>query len=174
MNMLKLAGTLLLLTGSVGMAWTYRETLRTNIKQLQYLQQILQMFQSEIQYHKSTLPEACRQVGKRVAVPYKESLLHIYERMKENTGVAFALVWKEEMKACMERLCLAKKDKEIFLGIADNCGFADESMQLQALRQCEKEIGKSLALLEGTIENKSRVIMSTGIMGGILLIVLFI
>lgn len=172
--MLKIIGAILLICGTTGFGLACRDEMNQILYHLRYLQNILELIKSEISYSKATLPEACKNVGKKVHEPYQSSLTTVCEVMKKNKGLTFDVVWKQEMGKCLKKLPLKKKEIDIFLDFSTCSGFPDNKMQVKALEQYYHLLGQSVKTMEESIENKSKVVMSMGLISGIFLTIVLL
>lgn len=172
--MLRLLGGICLLTGSVGMGWSWREYLKQEVAQLYEMRQIMKMFQSEITYSHVPLQEACRRISGQVREPYKEAFLKIHEHMLRNNGEKFEEIWKEQIKVCMQQLAVRGEEKRFLYEFGTNVGFMDERMQVEVLEQLMDKLQLAIDRQERELANKCRVVMSISVLGGLMLTILLI
>ncbi|RXS75422.1 hypothetical protein ETP43_09490 [Blautia faecicola] len=93
--MLKAGGALLVFFAGWGMGnWKSRQYQR-RIEDLQMLQLIISCLTGEISFARNTLPEAFSRISTKVVSPFREYLQSIAERLKAQTGEAFAGILKE-------------------------------------------------------------------------------
>lgn len=172
--MLKLIGASLVLLGTAGYAFSCKKDLQERLYHTRCLKNILELLESEIRYSRSSLPEACRMIGNRVEEPYRAGLLSVFKVMDENEGLPFSLIWKQQMDESLQKTAASKKDRTLFLQFADSTGFADHQMQLQVLEQCKERLGQSVRRQEESMENKTKVVMSMGLIGGLFLTIVLL
>lgn len=172
--MLRCIGVLLLMTGSIGIGWSVRTGLKENLNHLYQMRQIFWMFQKEIAYSKAPLPEACRKIGGRVEEPYKRAFFAIKDEMAVNYGTAFPALWEKQMEICMKEVPVSAQDKRIFLDFGNCIGYMDGTMQAEAVEQYVHKLELTIERLEKEMADKSKVIMSLSIMGGLMLAVILL
>ncbi len=172
--MLRIIGIILLMCGSVGVGFSYRKRMKENLHTLYQLRQIFKMLQNEIIYSKASLPEACRRLGNNTQTPFKEAFEEIYQEMTLNNGRPFSTIWKQNMYGCLKKLPISEEDKKVCLSFGDCVGFIDEKMQAEAIEQYMHNLNLSVKKLEDDMTNKSKVIMSLSIMGGLLVAIILI
>ena len=172
--MLKVIGAVLVIAGAVGISFSYRQDMQNYLNNTRCFFIILELLESEIQYSKASLPEACRMVAQRVEEPLCEGLMNVWKGMCENRGLTFSIVWRQEMGKCLNNLPAGKKEKEQFMQFADSSGFADNRMQLRAMERCREILGQSIKKQEEAIENKTKVVMSMGLIGGLFLTIVLL
>lgn len=172
--MLKLIGAVFVLTGTVGFALACKQELYDRLHHTRCLYRLLELLESEVRYSRASLPEACRIISNRIEEPYRTGLQSVWEEMQANRGLSFLQVWKIQMENCLQPVATAKKDKLLFLQLADSTGFADCRMQLRALEQCRELLGQSIKKQEESMENKTKVVMSMGLIGGLFLTIVLL
>ncbi len=172
--MLRLIGILFLMGGSFGLGLSLKNRMKDNLNALYQIQQIFKMLQNEITYSKAPLPEACRRIGSRIKEPYGKAFKEIYEKMLLNNGCSFSEVWKECMKKCLKGAVLSEEEKRVCLDFGDCAVYMDEKMQAEAIEQYLHRLELSVKKLEEDMINKSKVIMSLSVMGGLFVAIILI
>ena len=164
----------MIVTGCLGMGLWYREHFIGRLETLRELQRIQEILISEIRYGKSTLPESCNHIADRLKEPYQSCFARIYERMRENTGVVFGQVFREEMEACLAGLPLKEEDKKCFLTLFPDNGYVDESMQIRTIEQSKELLQHTIGELERENAEKCRMAVGLGAMSGLLLLIVLV
>lgn len=172
--MLKLIGAVLIIAGAAGLGISYRQDFKDRLYHTKCLYTILELLESEISYSKAALPEACRMISNRIMNPYSAGLYNVWEIMNLNNGLTFSLAWKQEMGKCMYDIPIGNTEKEAFLKFAESTGYADNQMQLKMLEKCKITLGGAIKHQEERMENKSKVVMSIGLMGGLFLTIVLL
>lgn len=138
------------------------------------LNRILELLIGEIRYGKATLPECCIRIAGRLPQPYNNSFVHIYEEMKENTGVGFGPIFHKHMEDCLNELPLSEEDKGQFLSLFGDKGFADEGMQIRSIEQNKELLQYTISSLERENKEKCRMAVGLGAMSGLLLVIVLL
>ncbi len=172
--MLKLIGAVLIIAGTVGLGFSCRQDLKDRLYHTKSIHTIMDLLESEISYSKASLPEACRMISRRMDEPYATGLYKVWELMNSNQGLAFSFVWKQEMGKCMSNISIDNSEKESFLNFVDSTGYADNQMQLKMLEKCKNVLKQAINRQEEKMENKSKVVMSIGIIGGLFLTIVLL
>lgn len=172
--MLRLIGIVFLMCGSFGVGWSLRTRMKDNLNALYQIRQIFKMLQNEIIYSKAPLPEACRRIGSKIKAPYKDAFEEIYEKMTVNNGCSFNDVWKQSMEKCLKGLALSEEDKKVCMDFGDCAGYMDGKMQAESIEQYMHRLDLSVKKLEEDMTNKSKVVMSLSVMGGLLVAIILI
>ncbi len=171
--MLRLIGAVLIIGGSTGIGFWYRQKFHTALWHLRYMVQILELFMSEIRYGKATLPECCRQIGQKAEEPYKTALIKIHKAMESREG-SFPDQWQEWMGEALAEIPVSKNEKEIFLEFSGGCNLADNQMQIRAIEQYRDMLAGAVRNREKEIEKQGRMAAGLGIMSGLLLAVILV
>ena len=172
--MLRLLGICFLSAGCMGLGWTWKERLKKGLEELYEVWRILKMFQSEIIYSRAPLPEACLRIAGRTPEPYREAFLEIHREMLANYGTTFEEVWRRQMEECINKLVMPAEEKRRLSGFGSCVGFMDGQVQAQMVEQQIQRLGLSIERQEKEMANKSRVIMSLSVMGGLMLAIILI
>lgn len=168
--MLKLAGSCMILSGSLGLGLWYRRQFTGRVTALRELCGILNLLCSEIRYGRGTLPECCAQAAKRITGPCGEAFRQIAERMRENTGESFAEVFRSCTREPLLELPIKAEDREEFLRFVSAGSFGDGQMQLDLLEQSRRQMEARAQTLERENSEKCRIAAGLGALGGLLLI----
>lgn len=147
--------------------------MKGRIKAIGALGDILGLLASEVGYGRSTLPECCGYAARHSHSPFREAFLSVSRRMEENRGESFGEAFREEMGRALEGLPLEAEDKEAFLQFTEHTGFADGRLQLRAIEQSMERLRWTRERLEVESVQKGRMAVGLGMMGGLLLVLVF-
>lgn len=172
--MLRIIGALLIICGSTGLGLAYRSELYEGLRHMRLLRQMLEMIMSEIRYNKATLPECCRQVGKRMEEPYAGVLLDIYGILQEQSGGGFCECWQQEMGKCLAQIPISDREARMVLGFASCGALNDHDMQIRAIEQYRDMIADAVKKREEVLQQQGRMATGLGVLSGLLLVVLLI
>ena len=134
----------------------------------------MELFEGEIGYGRSTLPECCMMISKHMLQPYSDTFSRIHDKMRENKGESFDEVYRKEMQICLAGLPLTKEDRQLMLSVFAGDIYADYKMQLRAIERHLEGLRQIIGTLEGELAGKSRMAIGLGAMGGLLLVVVLI
>lgn len=172
--MLRIAGAICIVFGCTGLGLFYRKRFRDALWHLRSMQQILEMFMSEIRYGKATLPECCRQVGSRVENPYKDALLSIHREAEKQNGSSFYDIWRACMEETLKEAPVTKQEKEIFIEFCSCSNHTDNQMQIRTLEQYRDMLVNYIKCREDNLDKQGRLAMGLGVMSGLLIAVILI
>ena len=146
------------------------------VKMLGIFRQMAVYLKARILYSNETLPEALKEIGSRfsdgnsgMAAEAGLFFLRVEKRMEEETGKAFAEIWKEEM----EDLPLRKQDLEALQVLGENLGYADKKTQERTILFYLEQADDSLAFLKKEMESRTKLYRSLGMAAGLFILVLF-
>ena len=172
--MLRTLGGCMIFTGCLGLGIWYRFQLEGRIKALRVLQNLLELMAGEVRYGRATLPECCGHAARYLKPPFEGAFLKIGGRMAENAGISLGEGFREEMGEVFRTLPLKEEDREAFFRFLSQAGFADGQMQLRAIEQSMEFLHGTQERLEKENEEKCRMAVGLGAMGGLLLILVFL
>lgn len=171
--MLRIAGSVLVVIGSVGFAWSLCRESARRLFLLKQLRSMLESLQYYIAYQKATIPEALRKLAQKEESPWKSAFEEIYERIYEK-GENFPPVWRACFGMALEKEPLSGEEKELLLDFPSNLGFMEENAQARALDELLREISLHIRELEEEKRSKNKMIMSFGMAAGVLLSILLL
>lgn len=174
MEMLRLLGFGLILTGCVGLGVWYSFRFRQEIQNLKSMCRVLKLLEGQVSYGCNTLAVSCMEIAERVEEPFKGCLTDIYRNVCRNDGKAFGQVCKECFSQSLSKLIVGKKEKQIFMNCFIQSSYEEEQQQSQSIQRERVELEEHLQDLNKEIESKCRLSVSLGTMGGILLVILFL
>ncbi len=165
-------GSALILAGCLGLGFLSREKMNGRIRALQQMMDILELFESEVRYGKTVLPECCGRIGNRIRGGFGEALVRVAEKYRENAGESFEVIFREEVGRQLEEMPLKPEDIRLFLQSISSTGFSEGQMQLRTMEQSRERLGKTKEKLERENSEKGRIVVGLGAMSGLLLILI--
>ena len=172
--MLKLAGTILLMMGCIGLGINKVADEKRRIRELREMRRIILRIQSEMVYGKRTLPEICLLLSQYMEEPYSQAFCDIFHKMEKNDGSVLNNIWKEYMEVCMKGMPLKEEEKAVLVRLPEHLGILDENTQAANIGQSLDMIEERIHHAESEYENKSKVILSISIMAGLFLIIILL
>lgn len=172
--MFRLVGAVLLLAGTGGFSFCLCREMHLRLLQLYEMKRMYELFGSQIGYQQADLPELCRMSEAYMKPPFSSLLRAVYERAEENTGVSVSSIWEEEVERYFPESGLKKEDKILLLEFARSFGYADKALMEQEIRN---RIGALLLVIQNIekhMAEREKMVVSLGMMGGLLLVILLI
>jgi hypothetical protein len=112
--------------------------------------------------------------GTMVSSVLAEGLLAVHELMCGNGGYEFDMIFENTMRERLEKLTLERTDIEDFMKIARTGGCSDCLLQLKIFRNVKDILTGRAEALKKDAENKGRIMMGLGTMGGIFLLIVLL
>lgn len=167
---MRIVGAFLIIIGCTGMGIWYRENFIGRIKALRLLQTVLAFLESEIDYGHETLPEACGRIAFRMPGELGKALEMVAIKMRENTGESFNHIFQGQLRDILEKLPLKEEDRNDFFLFVSDMGYADEKLQLKLLQSSSELLKEKTDMLNRDKNEKCRMAVGLGVLGGFLLI----
>lgn len=177
--MLKLAATLLLLLGGVGIGYARSRELTEREKNLEILLQILFFLKGEIRCGNSTLPAAFREIAGKISGTFVEILQDAAQEMENNNGKNLEEIMESSIHRKISQPDLgrnarnSREEMEILRTLGSRLGYLDREMQLRQIELLETEVEDRRRQFREKLPEQKKICQSLGILGGILLAVLF-
>lgn len=172
--MLRLLAGSCIIYGSIGLSVKICQDMRCRLKLLEQMQEICRLSRMEISYNRMPFAQLCALVARRTKEPLKTVMEEVYRQSLKRDGIEFAVLWREEMEKVIKQQPLHKEEEEIFLEFGEQTGFSDCEMQTGALLRMEMQLQKKAEELGGVMEKKEKVITGVGVLGGMMLVVIFL
>lgn len=163
-------GSCMILVGSLGLGFWYKNQFTGRIKALRLLRTILTLLESEIRYGRGTLPECCGHVAARIPGECGAALLQVAGKMRENGGESFGQIFQSCVEPSLKQMPLMQEDREEFFRFAGICGIADSGLQLRLMEQSREQLEARAEELAGENAGKCRMALGLGAMGGLLIL----
>lgn len=172
--MLKLAGIAFLLLGGTGIGYARSLELTRSEKELESLRQLLFLLKGEIRCANSTLSDAFRQIAGKIGEPFGDILRETAEMMEKADGKTL----EEIIYICGEKELGNKNQSrrellEILRSLGSRLGYLDKEMQIRQIELLETEVEDRRRQLREKLPEQKKICRSLGLLGGILLAVLF-
>ncbi len=148
--------------------------IRDQYEQLRYLQKLVCLLRSEIQYARSYLGEAFLRIGSSARSPYKEWFLGMREEMDGRRGGIFAQIWEEKAKEYLQDSGLSEEMLEKLAGYGSQMGIADVNMQVRTLDLWQEEIELAMEEMREKMGTRIRLCHCLSVMSGIFIAVLLL
>ncbi|MCL6637859.1 MAG: hypothetical protein K6T26_07905 [Alicyclobacillus sp.] len=170
--MLKTVGAALVWVSCSLMGWRIASGYRQRPRQLQTLMQALRLLRTEVDYGATPLPQALRQVAQRAPAPADRLWAKAAELLNEaDMEVADAL-----HRACSEfapAWSLTAADWEVVCEFGQTLGTSDLVHQMQQFDVALARLANQEAEAREASRTQARLWQYAGVLGGLLLVILF-
>lgn len=172
--MVKGIGVLIVIWGSSGLGFSVVRERKAYLAQCREWREILTLIENEIAFQKSSLPEICSRAGSHLAGDKKLFLEDIGRTFESGEGGTFREIWRREAEKVFSGKPLKKEVEEEIKGIGEKLCFEDAEMQRKMLRDVETYLRKHEEEQEESNKEKNKLTLCAGVMGGLLLTILFL
>ena len=171
--MLKAAGLGCLFLGCVCFGMGKSANLRKRRELLEEFRRCLLLLSGEIRCVHSPLPDAFRQMGKKVAEPYRTLFTAVADGMEREEKIPLGEIFEENVRL-LDRTVLLREDKGMILELGRQLGYLDIEMQLKTLELCETVLEDTIQKAAGDYSGKARIYRYLGVLTGLFLVVLLV
>lgn len=172
--MLRLIGAVMLLCGTGGFAACLCRDMHHRLRQLYAMKRMYELFRSQIRYSLAAFPELCRMSSFHMEKPFSAFLFAVYEKAEENSGKSYPQIWEEEAERFFAESVMKKEDKMQLLEFARSLGYADKDLMEQEMEERIRTLLRVIQDIEAHLAEREKMMMSFGIMGGLLLVILLL
>lgn len=162
----------MILLGCLGLGIWYRSQFLGRVRYLRMLQQILDLWESEVRYGKATLEECCRHMQRQLQEPFQSCFERLNLRLQAANGESCGKLLRKALEEGMSQLPLQQADKEAFLRFIPENGYMDSQMQLLSIQRSRSLLENTIESLEHDNAEKCRLAVGLGAMSGMLLVLI--
>ena len=173
--MLKIVGSILIITGSF--AWGYMKctNAKDRIVQLNIIKKVMIMLRGEIKYAGTALPDALELISDRIAMVFaKEFFINVSNELNQMSEKTFKTVWYENINKYLKTSALDKADLDQFKNLGDNLGYLDKDMHLNTIDLYLEHLNMDIKLANEEIAQKCRVYKSVSVAVGVFITIIII
>lgn len=177
--MLKLIAALCMILGGAGIGYAGSRELTEREKNLEILLQILFFLKGEIRCGNSSLPEAFGEIAGKIEGSFSKILLDAAQEMKDSGGTNLTEILEHciQKNIYLQNFAGAQKNEEegveILQTLGRRLGYLDREQQICQIELLEAETEERRRQLREKLPEQKKICQSLGILGGILLAVLF-
>lgn len=172
--MCKLAGSLLLIVGTTGIGFCCCAQIRSRMIVLGKIHRLFELIYSQVSYCREPLPEICRIVSSQTDGDFRQMLTEMYERWLEHPGTPFPQIWKACSAKYGAEWGLKREEQKMLENFGTQSGYADRELQERSMETGIEELSKYMEKCRKKKNERERMIMSFGIMGGLLTVIILI
>lgn len=177
--MLKMAASLLLILGGAGIGYARSREITEREKNLEILLQILFLLKGEIRCGNSSLSEAFGEIAGKIEGSFSKILLDAAQEMRGSGGSNLTEILEHciQKNIYLQNFAGAHKNEEegieILQTLGRRLGYLDREQQICQIELLEAETEERRRQLREKLPEQKKICQSLGILGGILLAVLF-
>jgi len=138
------------------------------------IKKALLILKSEIEYIATPLPQAMANIAARTASPIAQLFAYFANSLKQNEdGETAYRLWISAIEAHKKRAFLHEEDWEIIGNFGKTLGYLDKQMQVDSIHFTIDYLDAQISQLQESNAKNKRMYQSLGVIGGILLLVVF-
>lgn len=172
--MLKMAGVLIVIAASSGLALNIVGERKAYLERCRAWREVFSLIENEIAFQKSSLPEICGRAGAHLTGNKRLFLEHVGDSLRKGEGGTLGEIWRRESELVFAEEPLKKAVEREIKALGGSLCFEDSGMQRKTLRDIEAYLRKHEEEQENLNKERNRLTLCAGVMGGLLLIVLFL
>ena len=166
-------GSLLVILGALGFSVSLCQEYRMRLALLKRIRGVYEYMEFQISYGKLPIPEILKKLSFKDELCFQQEFGRIAQRMEEG-GQDLAVIWREELLPSLKKSGLKQKEQEWLLAFPTKQGFLKGQAQAESLREIRRELEEGIESLQQEQKSRSKMIMSVGVAGGVLLSILFL
>lgn len=171
--MLKLAGSILVITVSVLYGWQVRRELQEHVEQLVAMKEMFLMLWGEISYTRTPLKEAFLQIASQGKEPFSSFLLKAAEELEENES-SMGCFWNRLVEQESNKFLFNEEERGLLQRAGENFGYLDGQMQLKNLELYMEQAGVLIRKAQKELKDKQKVSSVLSLMCGLFLVILLL
>lgn len=166
--MLKIAGIVLILTGTALFGYGTAAIPKKRYKNLLRTENGLKILESEIEYGAGFIDDILTDVSKSIGM---EEIFGATAKIRDKP---ISKRWHEAVVTDCKKLFLSEEDMQILLMLSPELGMTDKKSQVKAVEHIKKLISRQIPDAREEYLTKAKLSKSMGIVGGLFLIVIFL
>lgn len=172
--MMKMAGAVCILL-SCGMLGFIKGTeIKKRLYNLLFLQRIMLMLKSEIEYGRSELQEAFLNISERVEEPYSEWLSVLAKKLISREEGKLQVLWRESIEEYLGGIGIHSEEKKELTELGAQLGFMDKTLQTEAIHLYINCLEMHIRSAREEQAGKIKLCNCLGVMSGIFIIVILL
>ena len=171
--MLKLAGSILVITVSVLYGWQVRRELQEHVEQLVAMKEMFLMLWGEISYTRTPLKEAFLQIAAQGKEPFSSFLLKAAEELEENES-SMGCFWNRLVEQESNKFLFNEEERGLLQRAGENFGYLDGQMQLKNLELYMEQAEVLIRKAQKELKDKQKVSSVLSLMCGLFLVILLL
>ena len=144
------------------------------VKDLADMKKALAILKSEIEFAHTPLPEALVSIGERMGGPVGGMFLMLSQRLGKARGTDAATLWEECVRHFAPQTYFNKEDTAQVIAFGRVLGYLDKGMQMANIAITADYITEKMAQINETRLKNKRMFQSLGVLGGLLVVIIFL
>lgn len=172
--LLKITGIAIVVFSTSSYGMLLCKDIRLRLTELKELKKIMFLLKGEIEFGKTPLLEAAKNIAIRCDTVFAMALKKLAACSDDVKKETIDRLWKKSFLGIMPQCHLTKNEKERILSLGDCMGLKDSKTQLTAIDSYMDELAHSINELEKTMPSKIKLYRSLGVMSGIVISIIMV
>ena len=174
MIVIKILGMIITLLASAALGYYFSNLPVFRRQDLLEFKKALLILKSEIEYVAAPLPDAMANIAARTTLPVSRLFAFFAESLKHNeNGETAYRLWMTAIGEHKQQIFLNEDDWEVMGNFGKTLGYLDKQMQVDSIHFTMDYIDSEITQVQENIGKNQRMYRSLGVIGGILLLVIF-
>lgn len=169
--MIKIIGAIMIIMSGVGLAYFMCINSRFRIRDLSEFLMLINLMSGKIRFDHDSLPEIAEKFSKKDTV-YCLFFENVTRLMNSTQKQPFEQIWECCVERYMDDTSLTKEDKQEFMQLGKNLGNTDKQLQLGIIAEYTQALKDKIFQLKQKNKEQSKMYMSMGILGSLLIVIL--
>ena len=172
--MLKLLGSVLVMTACIGYTGYLLEKQKCHRDVLQSLVSMLDLLSGKLRYERQTMDEALAGLNKKYHGVVGIIMGRIADRLGEGVCENLETVWSAEFTGAGKQLMLTEEEMDIVLDTGKNLGYLDVEAQTDHLKNCRMRLAGMLEKAQKELAEKRKLYRYLGLAVGVMVILVLV
>lgn len=166
-------GILFVMTGSICLGIWYRIRFMGRLENLKECRRAISILRGEIEYGRTPLPEACREVETRVSGVCRTFFREMGRGLEEGAA-SVEVIWCETTQALFSSLHMKPQERQEWMRLGNTLGYLDVTLQLRTIDLYLQRLQTSIDQTEQESINRTRIYPLLGTFGGVLICLILV
>ena len=172
MTMMKLIGSLCLITACFLYSRCIYAQFKSYVEYLHQLYQYLYMIKGEIAYTRAPMDEIFQHMDTRFAEPIQSFNCNLMKQVETRNETNFQVIWEKSMELFLTEFHLKEKHKRLVTEFGQQLGQSDYETDIGSMKLILERLHSEIQIEESTMKNKQKLCNYLGIMTGLFIVIL--
>ncbi len=172
--MLKLIGSVLILTASAGGSFFWMNRLREQERQLLAVKELLVILEKQLEFVRLPIAEAVGDMAKKAGTPFEEPFVEFTEILMQNQTEDVEQLWRTILEKHRQEFFLSREEFGILLDMGRLLEPVDSKSQIASIELYKSRTEDRIQKMWEERGNKQKVYQSVCLLGGLVLIIVLL
>ncbi len=171
---LKIIGSIFILSSTVFLGLYYGNIESYRVSDLLEIKRAFSILKSEIEFAKTPLLESLANISKRTSSPINKIFINLRLKLMQHKDETIVSMWESSLLDASKEAYFTKEDLEQLKSFGKCLSYLDASMQLLNVNLVVGYIDQCVVTLNKTRGKNKKMFNSLGVLGGILIVIVFL